>query len=200
MTTFKDEVASLLDDLGIDHQRDVTLTPGRPNTVTTATMTVTRVEVPEAEDFDGQEFLLAEDLTALYEQLILDYPETHGHLDQVEVKVVWKAKGGKSQGKARLGYCAKLSGAAKFFAECEFLIWLAADTVVDLELSDSQIRAALSHEMRHIAWQDGEDGEDGKAVIAGHDFEGFVSEIKELGAWNVFIEQAADSFYQAGLI
>jgi hypothetical protein len=173
---------------------------GTMTSAATATRPAIHVRVPMTDDFDGEEFLLSDELQALYDQLIRDYPDTHGHLPRVAVKVAWKAKGGKSQGKVRLGYCAKLSGAAKFFAEAEFLIWLAADTVMDRELTDSQIRAAVSHEMRHIAWQDGEDGEDGKAVIAGHDAEIFFSEIHELGAWEEFISEAAQAFSQAGLL
>ena len=168
--------------------------------MTTATRPAIHVRVPLPEHFDGEEFLLSDELEALYAQLIRDYPDTHGHLPRVAVKLAWKAKGGKSQGKQRLGYCAKLSGAAKFFAEAEFLIWLAADTVLDRELTDSQIRAAVSHEMRHIGWEDGDDGEDGKAVIVGHDAELFLSEIRELGAWEAFISEAAEAFAQAGLI
>lgn len=168
--------------------------------MTTATRPAIHVRVPLLDDFDGEEFLLSDELEALYAQLIRDYPSTHGHLPRVAVKLAWKARGGKSQGKEKLAYCQKLSGAAKFFAEAEFLIWLAADHVLDREMSDSQIRACVSHEMRHIGWEEGEDGEDGKAVIVGHDAELFFSEIVELGAWNEFIGLAAEAFSQAGLI
>ncbi len=164
----------------------------------TAERTAIHIRVPTAEAFED-EFLLDDTLTAVYEQLITDYPETHGYLPQVDVKVVWKQKGGKSQGKERLSFCAKTSGLAKFFAAADFVIWLAADHILEREWTDSQIRAAISHEMRHIGWEDGEDGEDGKAVIVGHDAELFWSEIKELGAWQEFISRTAEVFEQAGL-
>lgn len=167
--------------------------------MTVATRPAIHVRVPTVDQFDGEEFLLSDELEMLYAQLIRDYPDTHGHLPRVSVKLAWKAKGGKSQGKPRLAYCQKLSGAAKFFAEAEFLIWLAADTVLERELSDSQIRACVSHEMRHIGWEDGENGEDGKAIILGHDAELFFSEIRELGAWESFIRETAEAFSQSGL-
>lgn len=169
-------------------------------TSATATRPALHVRVPTEDDFAGADFLPAPDLTALYDQLILDYPETHGHLPMVEVKVVWKRKAGKKHGQKQLGYCAKTSGLARYFAEADFVIWIGADAVLEAELTDSQIRAAVSHEMRHIGWEDGEDGEAGKPVILGHDFELFFSEIKELGAWQDFISEAAEAFSQAGLL
>lgn len=168
--------------------------------MTTATApTRIRVRVPTAEDFAGDEYLDSPDLTSVLKQLIRDYPDTHGYLDRVSVQIVWRAKGGKSKGKMNLGYCAKTSGLAKYFAQSEFVIWIAADTAREQELSDAQIRAAVSHEMRHIGWEDGEDGADGKAVILGHDFEGFTSELREIGAWSDLLQEAADAFKQAPL-
>lgn len=166
----------------------------------TATRPAIHVHVPDEDQFDGADFMPAPELNALYSQLINDYPETHGHLNVVDVQVLWKRRGGKSQGKQRLGYCVKTSGLARYFAEADFVIWLAADTVLERELSDSQIRAAVSHEMRHIGFEEGEDGADGKAVIVGHDAEIFFSEIRELGAWEEFISEAAEAFSQAGLL
>ncbi len=165
----------------------------------TATRPAIHVRVPTEDDFGGADFMPAPELTALYDQLILDYPETHGHLQWVDVKVVWKRKAGKKHGRQQLGYCAKTSGLARYFSEAEFVIWIGADSCLDGELTDSQIRAAVSHEMRHIGWEEGEDGEAGKAVIVGHDADLFFSEIKELGAWQDFIGEAAEAFSQAGL-
>lgn len=172
---------------------------GGATAMTTATRPAVHVRVPTSEQFEGAEFMPAPELSGLFDQLVRDYPETHGHLQWIDVKVLWKAKGGKSQGKSRLGYCAKTSGLAKFFADADFVIWLAADVVLEREMTDSQIRAAVSHEMRHIGWEEDEDGP-GKAVIVGHDAELFLSEIRELGAWHEFIGQAADAFSQAGLL
>ena len=64
----------------------------------TATAQQIHVRVPKTEDF-GDDFLPAPDLDAVYTRLIIDYPETHGHLPMVDVKVVWKARGGKKNGK-----------------------------------------------------------------------------------------------------
>jgi hypothetical protein len=169
-------------------------------TTATATRPALHVHVPTEDEFSGQDFLPAPELEALYDQLILDYPETHGHLPMVEVKVVWKRKAGKRYGQKQLGYCAKTSGMTRYFADADFVIWIGADAVLEAELTDSQIRAAVSHEMRHLGWQAGEGGDAGKAVILGHDFELFFSEVKELGAWQDFIGEAAQSFSQAGLL
>lgn len=166
--------------------------------MTVATRPAIHVRVPTDEQF-GEDFMPSPELTALYDQLIQDYPETHGHLPMVEVKVVWKRRGGKSAGKEKLAKCVKTSGLARYFAEAEYVIWLAADHVIEREMTDSQIRSCLSHEMRHIAWVVDEETGEGKAEIVGHDVELFFSEVRELGAWNEFIGQAAEAFEQSGL-
>jgi hypothetical protein len=166
--------------------------------MTTATAPAIHVRVPLEEQFGGADFMPAPELTALYEQLITDYPETHGHLHWVEVKLAWKRKGGKKNGQNNLAFCQKLSGAAKYYADADFLIWLAADEVLAREMTDREIRACVSHEMRHVGWDVDEEG-NGKAVILGHDVELFFSEVREIGGWNEMLREAASAFEQAPL-
>lgn len=162
------------------------------------TATAIHIRVPDPDTF-ADDFMPAEDLTMLYDQLIKDFPETHGFLPQVDVKVVWKKTGGKSAGKEKLAKCVKTSGLARYFAQADFIIWLAADHVLEREMSDAQIRSCLSHEMRHIAWVVNDETGEGKADIVGHDLEMFLSEVTELGPWNEWLTLANDAFTQSEL-
>ena len=165
----------------------------------TATAQPIHVRVPSAEDF-GDDFLPAPDLLAVYTQLVREH-DTLAHLTQLDIAVFWKAKGGKKGGHPVFGKTFKRSGLVSAFTTCDFVVWLAADHVLDAEYTDRQITALLHHELLHIGYEDPEDGEDGprKYVLVGHDFEGFKEELTVYGAWEEMLAEAAEAFEQAGL-
>lgn len=169
-------------------------------TAATATAQPIHVRVPTAEDF-GDDFLPASDLDAVYTQLVRTH-DTLEHLAQLDVAIRWKKSGGRKGGHPVFGKMAKRSGLLSAFTTCDFVVWLAADHVLEAEYTDRQIMALLHHELMHIGFEDPEDGEDGprKYVLVGHDFEGFKEELRVYGAWEDMLAEAAEAFEQAGLL
>jgi hypothetical protein len=165
----------------------------------TMTATATCIYVPTVEDFGAEDFLPAADLCGLLADLVQEYPNTIGHINMLDVPILWKKAGGKSKGKATFGKCQKPSGLLSYFSKADFVIVLGADHVRDDAFTDAQIRALVYHEALHIGWEDGEDGEDGHAILVGHDVEMFTAEVRDMGAWHHMLSAAASSFSQAGL-
>ena len=168
--------------------------------MTSATATMTEIRIPTIEQFGGEDFLPAPSLAAVLESLIQDYRATIGHLERVGVTVLWKARGGKSKGSPKFGQCQKTAGLLGYFSETEFVITIAADHCREAEFMAAQLRALLYHEALHIGFEEGEDGEDGHAVLVGHDVETFYAEIRDMGAWHAMLTATADAFRQAGLL
>jgi hypothetical protein len=155
-----------------------------------------RLRIPaDAEFEDDEEFKADRALAALAVELIERHPGKFGFLRNVEVKFLWKRNGGRSQGKARLGYCAKTSGLARHYAGADFVIWLAADTARDCGLGPRELEALLFHEMSHIDYDDEAD----KPTVRCHDFEGFIDELAEYGEWLPDLRRARHAFAQLPL-
>ena len=124
-------------------------------------------------------FWLAGDIEVIAQRLIdrqlPDFPEC-------SVTYLWKASGGGAGGVATLGKTVKASGLTEFFAQCDFIVWLGADHVEGMEFTRYQVEALVFHELLHIVKIENEDG-DAKAILRGHDFEGFQREIDVYGFW-----------------
>ncbi len=124
------------------------------------------------------EFTHATDLEAIGLALVrknFQFPET------VAITYLWKSHGGASGGRATYGKTVKASGLTGFFAQTDFVIWIAADYVDEVPLSRLQVEALLYHELCHISAE-----EDGGAVtlaLLSHDVEAFRAEIAEYGFW-----------------
>lgn len=135
---------------------------------------------PNADTFkvEGKEFLPAPDIEEIAEALI----SHHGFpwATEVGMSYFWKDKGGTSQGKAVLGKCVKLSGLAKVGIGGDFAIWLAADTARDVRLTAWQMEAAIYHELLHVGWSTESD----TPGVVPHEFQGFLAELREYGAWH----------------
>lgn len=135
---------------------------------------------PRADAFklEGKEFLPAPDIEAIAEALISHH--AFPWAGEVIISYYWRDKGGTSQGKSVLGKCVKLSGLAKVGIGGDFVIWLAADTVRERGLTAWQLEAAIYHELLHVGWDDDAD----KPGVESHQFEGFLAELREYGAWH----------------
>lgn len=171
-------------------------------TATTTQAERTTVQVPVEMDFGGGDFLADAALTALFWEVVSDYPRLRHITDHdIGVTVLWKRKGGKKQGAPTFAKCVKPSGLAGYFCPTAFAIWLGADTIAEAGWITEQIAKLLYHEARHIGWEEpGDDDEgEGKAIILGHDVELFVGEVEDTGAWEHFRNQLAQDFQQAGL-
>jgi hypothetical protein len=168
--------------------------------MTTATAPRIAIRVPSEDDFGGADFLPDPALTALFDDVVSSYRRL-GHIEEhgISVAVLWKRKGGKKQGAPTMAKCVKPSGLVAHFCTADFVIWLGADTIAELEWSGDQIRKLLYHEARHIGWDDGDEEHDPKPISLGHDVELFVGEVEDTGAWEHFRESLAVDFKQAGL-
>jgi hypothetical protein len=136
-------------------------------------------DVPQDDEFSGSDFLSAdEDLREMYDALREHFHDEFWFLAPAKVMLFWKAKGGSGGGNITLGKCQKPSGLLRHYSTADFIIWLAADHLREGKFTRWQVLALLYHEMRHTNY----DG-NGKFVIRGHEFEGFVDEIERFGPW-----------------
>ena len=138
------------------------------------------------------DFLPAPELAALGAKLLRSHAS---HLDDGRLKIDyrWKHKGGASAGRANMGKCVKLSGAAKHYAGgAHFLIWLAADVCGDEGFDERQIEALVYHELLQIEAEEKED-KYGNPITVYHkvwmDFDGFYAELAAYGPWNRSLER-----------
>jgi hypothetical protein len=152
-----------------------------------------------------RDFLPAPDLETIARQLI-EEDEDLEHLEGYQVVYLWKRKGGQSHGQPTLGKCTKASGPAKHFADCTWIIWLAADWAKLYALTRKQIEAALHHELTHagekeieITTPDGETEAKVVPVVRGHDCEMFCAEIRRYGLWREPLKVVAPVFQQLAL-
>lgn len=158
------------------------------------------VPIPEDHHFIDDEdhetdFLQAQELRGIALNLINTHETRFSHLANASFVVLWKRIGGSKAGKFTLGQTQRTGGLVRFYAEVEFVIWLAADHLRILKPDRKQIDALLFHELCHIAW----DPMKGRRYIVGHDFQGFIAEVKEYGAWMKDLELAARVMQQLPL-
>lgn len=158
------------------------------------------VKIPEDHHFIDEEgnetdFLMAQGLRGICVDLINRYETRFSHLATAHFVVLWKRSGGQKAGKVTLGQTQRTGGLTKFFAETEFVIWLAADHCRTLEVTRRQLEALCFHELCHVAW----DPVKGRRMLVGHDFQGFIAEVKEYGAWMADLEAAAKVMQQLPL-
>lgn len=157
--------------------------------------------VPDETEFSG-DFLQDARLDLLAVQLIADFGDI-GWLRDFNVHVLWKREGGKSSGSATLGKCVVPSGLTRFFARTEdnarpdWLIWIAADHLRDLQFTRYQLRALLFHELMHCRAQ--KKGEIEVPASRGHDAELFAAEVKYFGMWRGSLRYVGAAFQQLPL-
>lgn len=147
---------------------------------------------------EGIEYVEAPELERRAQELIARYREI-AFLASVSITYLWKGKGGKKGGKARLGACQAASGLVAYFGETEFVIWLAADHCRGGDgspaLTEHQIEALLFHEMSHIDWCEDSD----KAIVRSHDLEEFTQVVARYGLWLDDARMMADTIRQLEL-
>jgi len=152
----------------------------------------------DPEDQDAElDFLPAPDLERIGSDLIGAYDELE-HLARYRIVYLWKAKGGKSQGKEKLGFCQKASGLAGYLSEATWIVWLAADNVNAYQMTRRQVEALTYHELSHAGEELTDEGET-KAMVNAHDWEGFNHEIERYGLWQDDLKLAEKAFRQLPL-
>jgi hypothetical protein len=143
---------------------------------------------------ETRDFIGGADLQACANRLIAKHSTRFGFLQSFTVAFRWRAKGGKTKGKATLGRCQKTAGLLKNFSGADFIIWAAADHCRDAHMTFKDMEALVFHELCHTGAT-----EDFEPRVEPHDFEGFVFELQEYGAWTRDLRWARDAFTQPTL-
>lgn len=152
---------------------------------------------PAEGTFALKEFLSAPVLETMAQKLI----EKHSlPADEFTIDFFWKRKSGNSGGRPVLGKVVKLSGLAKHYSDgSEFAVWIAANHVRDLRMTNYQLEAALFHQLLHIAHSEDGDGEL-IPIVKAPEFTGYIREVEEYGDWRADLSTAKEAFTQAKLI
>jgi len=149
--------------------------------------------IPSEDVFGESEFYEAEDLTALGRHLIQKHAELNFLVD-FRVRFLWKLTGGGHNGRKTLGRCRVTDQLVRYFAQADWVIWLAADYLAEYEFSDRQVEALLYHEMLHCRLGGREGDTPG---IRGHDVEIFGGELVRYGLWEEGLEVLASQIRRA---
>lgn len=154
---------------------------------------------PDDEVFDESEsgFVLSEPLAELGAELIERHHRRFYYIEAMDLTIAycWKRNGGVSNGKAVFGKCQKTSGALNLFSESNWIIWLAADHVREAGYGAEEVENILLHELLHTGY----DAKKG-CIVKGHDFNGFLYEIEQIGLWHNDLASAGRTMRDSGAI
>ena len=139
------------------------------------------------------DFAKAPEIENIADALIHEHRARFGYLSDAKVVYLWKAKGGMTAGKLKLGACQKPSGLLSFFSGTDFVIHISLDNCRKLRLTNLQMESLVYHELLHTDAE--EDEESGEEVLRlrGHDFEGFVDELAHYGPWSADLQAMSES-------
>jgi len=161
--------------------------------------------VPDDDRFEEADYMAAPDLGEVARALIKAEPARFDHFKGLRVIYLWRRKGGThAGGRLTLGKCQKPGGLLAYFADAEFVIWVAADhhreRVAGARAGATrfEIEAVVFHEMCHIGIECNEKGEC-RNVVVPHDVVTFNAEIARYGAWKDDLRAAAATFQQMPL-
>ena len=149
--------------------------------------------MPPADSTFAGEFQHSEALTELAEELCGRYDELTFILDW-RIEVLWKRNGGRKGGGAVMGKCLLPSGIAKFYSKQDWVIWLAADWVREMEWNSEQVEALVFHELHHCALKEKGDPPVTEPTTRGHDLEIFLAEVEHYGLWDERLQEAGPVF------
>lgn len=148
----------------------------------------TDFDVPTETQFAGKDFISAPGLKAIADRLIAE-KDSLSVLSGLEVRYLWKRRGGTSGGNPKLGALQRPGGLLRYFSGgVPFVLWLGADNCRDLQLTPQQIEACLYHQLLHA---DTNPDDEDQYRIRGHSFEGFVEELDEFGPWSADLREVA---------
>lgn len=157
-----------------------------------------RFNIPSAEEFDEAEceYLPGPDISYVARRVLEDVGAAFTHIDLADVDFAWKRKGGKKNGKPKLGECVKQNDIAKLHGARTWLIWLAADNCASLAGNEISCRAVVDHELSHIGFEYSEQTGDTVPKINPHDVEMFWGEYQRYGPWRLDLTVAENVFRQ----
>jgi hypothetical protein len=141
-------------------------------------------------DFAGEDYLKADDLKVIGEQLIASV-KSIAQLSEVKIIYLWKRKGPEKPRRV-LGTCQRVSGLLGFFTGgADFIITLNVNNCQWFELTKWQIEAVVFHELKHGGLIDG------KPALMPHDCELFAEDIQRYGLWKADLAKIADAAHGA---
>ena len=186
------------EDSGLEGIESVTLSaPGHEPRTMTGKRFVSAVRgmayMPPADSTFVGDFQPAEALTALAQELCGRHDELTFILDW-RLEVLWKRNGGRKGGGAVMGKCLLPSGIAKFYSHQDWVIWLAADWVREMEFNSEQVEALVFHELHHCALKEKGDPPVVEPTTRGHDLEIFLPEVEVYGLWDERLQEAGPVF------
>lgn len=157
-----------------------------------------KFNIPTAEQFDEAEceYLDASDIAYVARRVVAEVGAPFSHIDLADVDFAWKRKGGKQNGKPRLGACVKQNDIAKLHGGRTWLIWLAADNCAVIAGNETSCRAVVDHELSHIGFEYSEQTGDTVPKLNPHDVEMFWGEYQRYGAWRLDLTVAENVFRQ----
>ena len=103
------------------------------------------------------------------------------YLTNVPIGYLFREKAVTTQGKTRLGYCAKQPAGTEVLHGFKYVITIAHDQWNKLEASQKE--ALVYHELRHIVIGEDEKTGDTKYSVNKHDVEMFFDELQKYGPW-----------------
>ena len=157
------------------------------------------IKIPDEWE-DDDPFLEAPELRNIALRLI-DAKPILAHLVGAGIYFCWKQKGGSHKGESIYGAAMKLPALTRHFADAQYLIWLAADHLLEdphvvSGFADRRtIERLLTHELLHLGWNP----EKGEIVMVDHDFSGFLAELREFGPWHGKLQAMAVVMKQMNL-
>ena len=154
------------------------------------------VRPPTVAEFDNGDYIESPGLRAVGDRVIARWPELQW-LQEYTIRYLWKCKGGTKGGGATLGKCTVASGTTRYFAGCDWIIWLAADHLRATTWTPEMTEALMYHELSHCTLSGAED--DPRPAARDHDLEVFLPEIQRYGLWRNGLAAAAETFSQAAL-
>ena len=147
--------------------------------------------VPNDADFKGKLYRGAPELANIAERLI----GQHGFLKALvncEIRWYWKRKTGVSKGRVKIGFMKRASDLLGHFSGADFIGWLSATTARDGKFTDTQVEAAVLHQLCHVGQDD-----KGNWIFSPHDFEGFAQEVRHYGTWTSDLKLGGTAFVAA---
>jgi hypothetical protein len=151
-----------------------------------------------SDDLFASDFLPDPVLGAIVGGLIEAHGDELDHLHEFGVQIVWKRKGGGSHGRMRRGRCQSAAGLLKHFSDADFIVWIAADTSREVELTNWQLEALVFHELLFASFKEDKDGVKSPAIKP-VDFEVHTAELDRYGLWSAELRAARVAFDQLPL-
>ena len=118
-----------------------------------------------------QDYLKAPDLEMLFSYVATVEQERFSHLNGVGIDWLWALEGGVSKGTPILGRTTLARKKLRFYSGITYVIEAAADHLDAMGATWGDVLDVIRHEALHTGTRDG------KHVLRGHEFEGFLCEL-----------------------